>query len=152
MQNDFIRNLLDLKGVMVKKVRYKKNFVKIHIEMPVREQTCPCCKSKTTKIKDYRTQIIKDLPIRFKTTLLSYRKRRYECKNCGKTFYEKVSFLPKRVRKTTRVIDLWKPYQDLAKTYCPNAKIVADKFHFARHVALIPFFLNIIINNILYFF
>ena len=236
MQNNFIRNLLDLKGVIVKKVRYKKNFVKIHIEMPVREQTCPCCKSKTTKIKDYRTQVIKDIPIRFKTTLLSYRKRRYQCKNCGKTFYEKVSFLPKRARKTTRVtefivdrlkekrsmkdiakdanvsvntvsrllpplavcekqlpevlcidefkgntgqykyqvslmdgqthkpvdiiecrykshlfdyfnkfsleqrkkvkyvvIDLWKPYQDLAKTYFPNALIVADKFHFVRY-------------------
>ena len=237
MQYNFIRNLLDLKGVIVKKVRYKKNFVKIHIEMPVREQICPCCKTKTTKIKDYRTQIIKDIPIRFKTTLLSYRKRRYQCKNCGKTFYEKVSFLPKRGRKTTRVtefiidrlktkqsmkdiakdanvsintvvrvlpplavsarqlpevlcidefkgntghykyqvslmdgkthkpidviecrykthlfdyfnkfsleqrkkvkyvvIDLWKPYQDLAKTYFPNAKIVADKFHFIRYV------------------
>lgn len=236
MQNNFIRNLLDLKGVIVKKVRYKKNFVKIHIEMPIREQTCPCCKSKTTKIKDYRTQVIKDIPIRFKTTLLSYRKRRYQCKNCGKTFYEKVSFLPKRARKTTRVtefivdrlkekrsmkdiakdanvsvntvsrllpplavgakqlpevlcidefkgntgqykyqvslmdgqthkpvdiiecrykshlfdyfnkfsleqrkkvkyvvIDLWKPYQDLAKTYFPNALIVADKFHFVRY-------------------
>lgn len=236
MQHNFIRNLLDLKGVIVKKVRYKKNFVKIHIEMPVREQTCPCCKAKTTKIKDYRTQIIKDIPIRFKTTVLSYRKRRYQCKNCGKTFYEKVSFLPKGARKTTRVtefivdrlrskqsmkdiakdanvsvntvsrlleplaisakklpevlcidefkgntghykyqvslmdgkthkpldiiecrykthlfdyfnkfsleqrkkvkyviIDLWKPYQDLAKTYFPNAKIVADKFHFVRY-------------------
>ena len=52
MQNNFIRNLLDLKGIIVKKVRYKKNFVKIHIEMPVREQTCPYCKTKTTKIKD----------------------------------------------------------------------------------------------------
>ena len=76
MQNNFIRNLLDLKGVIVKKVRYKKNFVKIHIEMPVREQACPHCKAKTTKIKDYRTQIIKDIPIRFKTTYLSYKKRR----------------------------------------------------------------------------
>lgn len=204
--------------------------------MPVREQVCPCCKAKTTKIKDYRTQIIKDIPIRFKTTLLSYRKRRYQCKNCGKTFYEKVDFLAKRGRKTTRVtefivdrlrekqsmkdiakdanvsvntvsrllaplavsarklpevlcidefkgntghykyqvslmdgktrkpidviecrykthlfdyfnnfsleqrkkvkyvvIDLWKPYQDLAKTYFPNANIVADKFHFVRY-------------------
>ena len=105
MQNDFIRNLLDLKGVIVKKVRYKKNFVKIHIEMPVREQTCPCCKHKTTKIKDYRYQLIKDIPIRFKTTYLYYRKRRYQCKNCGKTFYEYVSFLAKRGRKTTRVTE-----------------------------------------------
>lgn len=236
MRNDFIKNLLDLKGVIVKKVRYKKNFVKIHIELPVREQTCPHCKSKTTKIKDYRTQIIKDVPIRFKTTLLSYRKRRYQCKKCGKTFYENVNFLPKRARKTTRVTefivdrlktnqsmkdiakdadvsistvsrlltplavsakhlpevlcidefkgntgyykyqvslmngktrtpidiiecrykthlldyfnkfslqerkkvkyvitDLWKTYKDLANIYFPNAKVVADKFHFVRY-------------------
>lgn len=236
MQNDFIRNLLDLKGVIVKKVRYKKNFVKIHIEMPVREQTCPCCKHKTTKIKDYRYQLIKDIPIRFKTTYLYYRKRRYQCKNCGKTFYEYVSFLAKRGRKTTRVtefivdrlkekqsmkdiskdanisittisrllpplaveatnlpevlcidefkgntghykyqvslmdgikkkpidiiecrykshlfsyfnkfslnerknvkyivIDLWRPYKDLATVYFPNATIIADRFHYARY-------------------
>ena len=223
MRNDFIKNLLDLKGVIVKKVRYKKNFVKIHIELPVREQTCPYCKAKTTKIKDYRTQVIKDVPIRFKTTLLSYRKRRYQCKECGKTFYEKVHFLPKRARKTKQsmkdiaqdadvsvntvsrvlpslavsakhlpevlcidefkgntgyykyqvslmdgktrkpidiiecrykthlldyfnkfslqerkrvkyvVTDLWKTYKDLTNTYFPNAKVVADKFHFVRY-------------------
>ena len=236
MRNDFIKNLLDLKGVVVKKVRYKKNFVKIHIELPVREQTCPHCKSKTTKIKDYRTQIIKDVPMRFKPTLLSYRKCRYQCKECGKTFYEKAYFLPKRARKTTRVTefivdrlktkqsmkdiakdadvsvstvsrllpplavsakhlpevlcidefkgntgyykyqvslmdgktrkpidiiecrykthlldyfnkfslqerkkvkyvvtDLWKTYKDLTNIYFPNAKVVADKFHFVRY-------------------
>ena len=94
MQNDFIRNLLDLKGVIVKKVRYKKYFVKIHIEMPVKEQTCPCCKFKTTN--DYRYQLIKDLPILFKATYLYYRKRRYICKNCGRTFYEYTNFLAKR--------------------------------------------------------
>ena len=236
MQHNFIRNLLDLKGVIVKKVRYKKNFVKIHIELPVREQTCPPCKAPTIKIKDYRTQILKDIPIRFKTTLLSYRKRRYQGKECGKTFYEKAHFLPKRARKTTRVTefivdrlktkqsmkdlardadvsvntvsrlllplavsakhlpevlcidefkgntgyfkyqvslmdgktrkpidiiecrykshlfdyfnkfsleerkkvkyvvtDLWKTYKDLSNTYFPNAKVVADKFHFVRY-------------------
>jgi len=53
MQSNFIRNLLDLNGGIVKKVRYKKNFVKIHIEMPVREQTCPCCKAKTTILNDF---------------------------------------------------------------------------------------------------
>ena len=69
----------------------------VHIEMPVREQTCPYYKAKTSKIKD--------IPIRFKTTYLSYKKRRYQCKNCGKTFYEQVSFLAKRGRKTTRVTE-----------------------------------------------
>ena len=36
---------------------------------------------------------------------MSYRKRRYQCKECGKTFYEKAHFLPKRARKTTRVTE-----------------------------------------------
>ena len=174
--------------------------------------------------------------MRFKTTLLSYRKRRYQCKECGKTFYEKAYFLPKRARKTTRVTefivdrlktkqsmkdiakdadvsvstvsrllpplavsakhlpevlcidefkgntgyykyqvslmdgktrkpidiiecrykthlldyfnkfslqerkkvkyvvtDLWKTYKDLTNIYFPNAKVVADKFHFVRY-------------------
>ena len=31
MRNDFIRNLLDLKGVIVKKVRYKKNYLNIKV-------------------------------------------------------------------------------------------------------------------------
>ena len=75
------------------------------LQLRVHAPSCPCCKAKTTKIKDYRTQIIKDIPIRFKTTYLSYRKRRYQCKNCGKTFYEKVSFLAKRGRKITRVTE-----------------------------------------------
>ena len=167
---------------------------------------------------------------------MSYRKRRYQCKECGKTFYEKAHFLPKRARKTTRVTefivdrlktkqsmkdiaqdadvsvntvsrvlpslavsakhlpevlcidefkgntgyykyqvslmdgktrkpidiiecrykthlldyfnkfslqerkrvkyvvtDLWKTYKDLANTYFPNAKVVADKFHYVRY-------------------
>lgn len=92
MQNNFIRNLLDLKGVIVKKVRYKKNFVKIHIEMPVREQTCPHCRAKTTKIKDYRTQIIKDIPIRFKTTYLSYKSVDTNVKTVARHFMSRFIF------------------------------------------------------------
>ena len=237
MQNNFITNLLDLKGVIVTKFRNRKNRFKIHIEFPVREHTCPCCHSKTTKVHDYHLQLIKDIPIYNKDTFLYYRKRRYVCKNCGKRFYEKNSFLPKRARKTKRltafiidklkdkqsmkdiaklsnvstttvskllpylavnasslpkvlcidefrgnsgnykyqvslmdgisrkpidiiecrhkahlfsyfnkfslderkkvkyiVMDLWQPYKDLAKTYFPNAKIVADRFHYVRYI------------------
>ena len=44
---------------------------------------------KTTKIKDYYTQTVKDIPIYYKDTYIYYRKRRYVCKQCGKKFYEK---------------------------------------------------------------
>ena len=237
MQNNFITNLLDLKGVKVTKFRNRKNRIRIHIELPVREHTCPCCHSKTSRVHDYRFQLIKDIPIYYKDTFIYYRKRRYLCKNCGKRFYEKNNFLPKRARKTNRlsafiidklkekqsmkdiaklsnvsittvskllpylsvntsylpevlcidefkgnagnfkyqvslmdgkerkiidiikcrykvhlfnyfnkfsleerkkvkyiIMDLWQPYKDLAKTYFPNAKIVADRFHYTRYI------------------
>ena len=237
MHNNFITNLLDLKGVKVIKFRNRKNRIRIHIELPVKEHSCPCCHSKTSKIHDYRYQLIKDIPIYYKDTFIYYRKRRYVCSNCGKRFYEKNSFLPKRARITNRlsafiieqlkerksmkdvskisnvstttvskllpylstsasylpevlcidefrgnsgnfkyqvslidakigkpidiiecrykhflfsyfdkfslterkkvkyvVMDLWQPYKDLAKTYFPNAKIVADRFHYSRYI------------------
>ena len=31
-------------------------------------------------------------------------------------------------------MDLWQPYKDLAKTYFPRAKIVADRFHYTRYI------------------
>ena len=31
-------------------------------------------------------------------------------------------------------MDLWQPYKDLAKTYFPKAKIVADRFHYSRYI------------------
>lgn len=237
MQNNFITNLLDLKGVIVTKFRNRKNRIRIHIELPVKEHTCPYCHSKTSKIHDYRYQLIKDIPICYKDTFIYYRKRRYVCNNCNKRFYEKNSFLPKRARKTNRlsafiidklkdkqsmkdvaklsnvsittvsnllpylsvktsylpevlcidefrgnsgnfkyhvslidgktrkpidivqcrhkhylfsyfnkftlserkkvkfvIMDLWQPYKDLAKHFFPNAKIVADRFHYARYI------------------
>ena len=237
MQNNFITTLLDLKDVKVTKFRNRKNRIRIHIELPIREHICPCCHSKTTKVHDYRFQLIKDIPIYYKDTFIYYRKRRYVCKNCGKRFYEKNTFLPKWARKTKRltafiidklkekqsmkdiaklsnvstttvskllpclavnasslpevlgidefrgnagnykyqvslldgkshkpidilecrhkvhlfsyfnkfsleerkkvkyiVMDLWQPYKDLAKTYFPNAKIVADRFHYIRYI------------------
>lgn len=237
MQNNFITNLLDLKGVNIIKFRNRKNRIRIHIQLPIREHCCPCCHYKTSRVHDYRFQLIKDIPIYYKDTFIYYRKRRYVCTNCGKRFYEKNSFLPKRARKTNRltafiidklrqkqsikdvakianvssstvfkllpylsvnasylpevlcidefrgnagnfkyqvslidaqigkpidiikcrykhhlfsyfnkfslderkkvkyvVMDLWQPYKDLASIYFPNAKIIADRFHYIRYI------------------
>lgn len=238
MQNNFITNLIDLKGIKVTKFRNREHRVRIHIELPVREHTCPFCHSKTTKIHDYRYQLIKDIPFYYnKDCYLYYRKRRYSCTNCDKHFYEKNTFLPKFARKTNRltafiieqlkekqsikdvakisnvssttvskllpylstsasylpevlcidefkgnagnykyqlslidwktrkpidilesrykhnlctyfdkfsysersnvkyvIMDLWEPYKDIVKTYFPNAKIVADRFHYSRYI------------------
>lgn len=102
MQSNCIKNLLNLKGVIVKSIKNLENIVEVYIEMPKLEQVCPHCGSKTSKVHDYRSQPIKDIPIQFKPTNLIYKKRRYECKNCGKNFYESNEIISKYSRRTTR--------------------------------------------------
>ena len=103
MQTNCIKNLLDLKDVMIKNIKNLKDKVEIYIELPIYEQICPHCGSKTSKVHDYYTQTIKDIPIYFKPTNIIYHKRRYECKNCGKSFFENNSIIAKYQRRTTRL-------------------------------------------------
>jgi len=39
-----------------------------------------------------------------------------------------------RAKVKAVVIDMWKPYQDIVKTYFKNAIVVVDRFHFIRQV------------------
>ena len=103
MHSNCIKNLLNLKGVILKSIKNLENIVEIHIELPVKEHACPCCGTKTTKVHDYYTQPITDIPIQFKPTKIIYKKRRYECPNCHKSFYEDNSIVNKYARKTTRL-------------------------------------------------
>jgi len=103
VHSNCIKNLLNLKGVILKSIKNLENNVEIHIELPIKEHICPCCGTKTTKIHDYYTQPITDIPIQFKPTKIIYKKRRYECINCSKSFYEDNSIVSKYARKTTRL-------------------------------------------------
>ena len=104
MHSNCIKNLLDLKDVFIKSVKYFNNSVEIHAELPISEQICPCCGAKTSKIHDHYIQPIKDAPIYFKPTTVFLKKTRYECKNCSKIFYPDNSFVGKYKRKSKRLI------------------------------------------------
>lgn len=104
MYNNCIKNLLNLKDVEVKNLKNFKNFVSVDVSLPVSEQICPHCASRTSNIKDYYNQHVKDIPIYFKPTILNLRKPRYICKNCNKTFYPTNEIVNKYSRKTSRLI------------------------------------------------
>lgn len=104
MHSNCIKNLLDLKDVFIKSVKNINNSVEIHAELPISEQICPCCGSKTSKIHDHYIQPIKDSPIYFKPTTVFLKKTRYECKNCSKIFYPDNTFVGKYKRKSKRLI------------------------------------------------
>ena len=62
MHSNCIKNLLNLKEVVIKSIKNLENTVEIYIELPVVEHTCPSCGSITTKVHDYYTQPITDIP------------------------------------------------------------------------------------------
>ncbi|NLK28446.1 MAG: ISL3 family transposase [Clostridiales bacterium] len=102
MHSNCTKKLLGLEDVILKKVIQADNYVKFFIETSPSPQICPCCGSQTSRIHDYRSQVIKDLPMQMKHTYLVLRKRRYIC-SCGKRFLEKYSFLPTYKRQTLRL-------------------------------------------------
>lgn len=103
MHNNYINELLGFKDVKVKKVENNDFSITLHIETIKKEQHCPCCGNITSKVHDYRLQTIKDAPIQFKNTFIRLRKRRYKCTNCGKQFFEDLSFLPRYYRMTNKL-------------------------------------------------
>ena len=102
--NNFTEKLLDLQGVIVKEIEKDCENNIIHIETVKKEEKCPHCHSKTSKVHDYRYQKIKDVPSFGKNTILMLRKRRYVCPSCNKRFYPQLDFLPRYYRITRRVI------------------------------------------------
>ena len=72
MHSNCIKDLLNLKEVIIKSIKNFENAVEVHIELPVTEHICPCCGSKTTKIHYYYTQPITDIPIYFKPTKITF--------------------------------------------------------------------------------
>lgn len=101
MQDNYITKLLNLKDVKITNVTEEEKEIKVYITTKAREHTCPCCGEKTKHIKDYRNQNIKHSIINNKVIVLVLKKRRYCCKNCGKSFYEKYNFISKYQRCST---------------------------------------------------
>ena len=124
-QEYFITKLLGLKDVLVTFTEETDSSIYIGIETKPKPQICPCCKQSTTYIHDYRQQKIKDLSFRDKYGYLLLKKRRYVCKQCGKRFYEKYSFLPRYHHMTQRV------YMEILRMLRNNCsmKLVAELFN-----------------------
>lgn len=105
MLPNYIKDLLDLKDVIITKTVHADKYVKFFLDTKPRPHICPVCGNSTAKIHDYRWQTIKDLPFQLKNCYLVLHKRRYVC-SCGKKFYESYEFLPRYLQRTKRLT--WK--------------------------------------------
>ena len=102
LNEDYTAKLLNLEDVIITNVENISGEVHVSLELPRAKHRCPACGALTDRVHDYRTQTIKDVPLG-RTTLLHLRKRRYRC-DCGKRFFEKIPFLPRYYRSTSRLI------------------------------------------------
>ena len=94
----------------------------VHLRMQQRLHRCPACGSLTSKVHDYRTQLVRDVSVSGYETILHLRKRRHVCPKCGKRFDERIGFLP-RYRQFTNRVNL-QIYEQLKK--CRSIKDIAE--------------------------
>lgn len=104
MHNNITKKLLNLEEFSIEKIKKLPNEIQIHIKKPVQECSCPRCGSNSIKIHDYRTQRIKDAPIRDTAVTFLYQKRRYLCKSCKKKFYEPNNIVARYHRLSKRLV------------------------------------------------
>lgn len=101
---NYTQEILNLQDVKIEKVENFEKIQRIHVKLGQKVVNCPRCEAQTSKIHDYRVQIVKDCEAFGKRTELVLRKRRYVCTSCGKRFAEPNTFLPKYHRMTSRLV------------------------------------------------
>ena len=104
LASNYTQEILNLQDVSVEKVENFEKIQRIHIKLGRKVVNCPSCKAETSKIHDYRTQVVKDCEAFGKKVELILKKRRYVCACCNKRFAEPNTFLPKYHRMTSRLI------------------------------------------------
>ncbi|MEG1705413.1 MAG: transposase family protein [Clostridia bacterium] len=96
---------MKIQGVNVKNILESENSFTFHIETTSKTHICPSCHHETSKIHDYRNQIIQHGSFNNTIIFLDLKKRRYECPHCSKRFYEDYSFIQKFFRKSNNLFD-----------------------------------------------
>jgi len=101
MRDDLSR-LVGLEGFEVKGVIAGGDRLDLEVELVARAGCCPRCGRGSLDVKDRPRVRVRDLPLAGRVTHLVWRKRRYNCAGCGRTFTESHPELPPRQRVTRR--------------------------------------------------
>lgn len=95
MQNNFIIELLGIKdkNVDVWDMHQSDNVLTVELYTKVKQQKCPTCNTKTKLSHAYRTQAIQGPILSGISVQVLLKKRRYFCKGCNRTFFERLQMV-----------------------------------------------------------
>jgi transposase len=99
---DHATRLVGLNGLVVTEVQRVGEQLDLQVELLGRAARCPHCGGSEVRVKERPLVRVRDLPIAGTLTRLVWRKRRYRCAECGRTFTETHPQLPTRQRVTAR--------------------------------------------------
>jgi transposase len=99
---DHVSRLIGVEGFEVKRVIEVGDRLDLEVESVARGGCCPDCGRASLDVKDRPRVRVRDLPLAGRVTHLVWRKRRYRCAECGRTFTESHPELPARQRVTRR--------------------------------------------------
>jgi transposase len=99
---DHVSRLVGLEGFEVKRVVEEGDRLDLEVELVARAGCCAHCGRGSLEVKERPVVRVRDLPIAGRVTHLVWRKRRYRCQDCGRTFTETHPELPARQRVTRR--------------------------------------------------
>jgi transposase len=99
---DHVSRLVGLQGIEVKALWEVDGQLDLEVELTARAGCCPRCGRGSLEVKERPRVRVRDLPIGGRRTELVWRKRRYRCRECGRTFSEAHPELPPRQRVTRR--------------------------------------------------
>src|SRR5919198_3528048 len=97
-----LTRLVGLDGFEVKGVQVDGDQLDLEVELVARAGVCRHCGRSSLDVKERPTVRVRALPIAGKTVRLRWRKRRYRCHGCRRTFTESHAELPSRQRVTRR--------------------------------------------------
>jgi transposase len=98
-----ISRMLGLAGLRITDVVIRDTHaLELELESVGSSERCPRCGSEDLVIKERPRVGVRDLPVAGRVTRLLWRKRRWRCRDCGRTHTEQHPALPSRQRVTQR--------------------------------------------------
>jgi transposase len=99
---DHVSRLVGLEDFEVKRVVEVGDRLDLEVESVAGAGCCPRCGRSSVEVKERPVVRVRDLPIAGRMTHLVWRKRRYRCRECGRSFIETHPEVPARQRVTRR--------------------------------------------------
>lgn len=85
---DDVSRLVGIDGLVVTGVIELREQLELEVELVLGAGCCRWCGRGSLKVKDRPVVRVRDLPVAGRVTWLLWRKRRFDCESCGRTFTE----------------------------------------------------------------